>query len=364
MSQIYDVIILGRGVAGLASAIHLLCSQSGLTIALIGAQPKFRQPQGETLAASAEQELKMLGVWSDFCKKKFPIISQTFSNWGTKKLIPTTYNALSKLGWQVDRDVFYHCFEKKIKKISGQYLCSIMEPILQLKKDNSYWNVITKNTAVMGRILIDCSGRRHVSFRQTSKKNNIDKLCCSYAYLSLNSGIVTPTPGVLIEPVKNGWWYSTLLPNQTMALSYFTDSNLLPKKIGSDIQSIQKILAASNYTRRRIESGGFDWLSTPKICQASTSRLQRFAGNNWLAVGDSAMTLDPLSSHGITTALWSARKAAETILKQNIHLTPFCSDSYHQEMELAFENFLLQKNAIYQMENEFPENIFWKNRRL
>jgi flavin-dependent dehydrogenase len=55
-------------------------------------------------------------------------------------------------------------------------------------------------------------------------------------------------------------------------------------------------------------------LTRPKYLSASGSCLTPAAGVNWLAVGDAALTYDPISSQGIFSALYTGLRAAETVI--------------------------------------------------
>ena len=63
---------------------------------------------------------------------------------------------------------------------------------------------------------------------------------------------------------------------------------------------------------------------------ADSSRIDRTAGPNWLAVGDAATAFDPLASQGIYHALFSASNAARAILDRSASPAPF--DAYAAEV--------------------------------
>src|SRR5207245_744542 len=65
----------------------------------------------------------------------------------------------------------------------------------------------------------------------------------------------------------------------------------------------------AHHTHARIGSRALE--SGPFIFAANSSRLDRLAGKNWLAVGDAAMAFDPLSSQGVYNALMSGLLAAQ-----------------------------------------------------
>jgi hypothetical protein len=65
----------------------------------------------------------------------------------------------------------------------------------------------------------------------------------------------------------------------------------------------QEKLAQASHTRAGVNSLILE--SGPFVVVANNSRLDRLAGEKWLAVGDAAMAFDPLSAQGISKALHS-----------------------------------------------------------
>ena len=66
-------------------------------------------------------------------------------------------------------------------------------------------------------------------------------------------------------------------------------------------------------TRARVGSHGYARAEPLRILPAETSRLDRIAGEGWLALGDAAAAYDPLSSNGIGSAMGSGFYAGHAI---------------------------------------------------
>jgi flavin-dependent dehydrogenase len=83
----------------------------------------------------------------------------------------------------------------------------------------------------------------------------------------------------------------------------------------------------------------------------------------WLATGDAAMAVDPLSSNGISYALISGAGVA---LAMDHWLSGDRSTSYTYENELdkEFEEYLRIRHNYYSMETRWPDATFWKRRQL
>lgn len=72
------------------------------------------------------------------------------------------------------------------------------------------------------------------------------------------------------------------------------------------------------------------------------------AGEGWVAIGDAAMSFDPLASRGLHHALVGAREAV------------FGLDSGAG----SFEKYLQEKSRYYGSERRFQGEEFWQRRRF
>ena len=119
----------------------------------------------------------------------------------------------------------------------------------------------------------------------------------------------------LIEAVAKGWWYATLLPDERLALAFFSDPDLLPTHLSRDLPTWRDLLADSLYVGRWVDDAGFALETPPRLVSAGNGA----AGNARVSAAKagpagrlSAMPPRPstrLSSHGLTTALWTASRA-------------------------------------------------------
>ncbi len=126
--------------------------------------------------------------------------------------------------------------------------------------------------------------------------------------------------------------------------------------------------------------------------RSNSSKPERTAGENWLAIGDAALAFDPLSSHGISNALYTAMKAATSIehylesgnrqtIKEEL-LQPVTSHgnealaikqksndelrinlfaTYNSTLSEIFNAYLKSKNALYQRESRWEYESYWAN---
>lgn len=99
-----------------------------------------------------------------------------------------------------------------------------------------------------------------------------------------------------------------------------------------------------------------------EIQPAFSQYLDIMSGEDWLAVGDAAFKVDPLSSAGIYKALRAGIDAAEAIgqfragQEQALH-------SYSLQTRHQFELYLDDRRKYYSQETRWPASPFWKRRQ-
>src|SRR5207245_8230053 len=99
-----------------------------------------------------------------------------------------------------------------------------------------------------------------------------------------------------------------------LSIAFMTDPDVLARLDTWRRDGWLRMLASSPHTLARIESGGYRLETRPRVAAAGTSRLDCFGGEGWLAAGDAAVSYDPLSSHGIGTAIATGAQAARAVL--------------------------------------------------
>lgn len=357
----YQVAIIGAGVAG-ASAL-LALQKSGLNIALIAPkqQPAFRI--GETLPPVAKQELIELGVWENFVRLKSHIKCYAkFSAWGSAHLREQLYTGhADEHAWALDRPAFNQfLLDSALARCPLTY---IEDKVTSAQRHNGNWSIHLKKRpeAVSASLLVDATGRAAVVSRNVHQRHRLDKMICVYTTLFQQDKSILATPGPLVEAVADGWWYTALLPGQRLLLSFFTDSDLFDHQKRRNTLFWEKQLAQSMYTQKRIISAGFSKKYDFKLVDAATIITDEIATSDFFAIGDAAACFDPLSSHGITTALWSGRKAAAAI-EAIFHSEPAAFRAYAQSFQEGMHQFLNGRYKMYSAEQRFRNSPFWQRR--
>ena len=98
-----------------------------------------------------------------------------------------------------------------------------------------------------------------------------------------------------------------------------------------------------------------------KIMPAGTSRLDIPFGDNWVAVGDAAITHDPISSYGITSAFASGYYAGQAIASKFSGRME-AMDAYRYIIENAFQAYWEKLFHQYKSENRWSGSSYWGER--
>ncbi len=140
-----------------------------------------------------------------------------------------------------------------------------------------------------------------------------------------------------IKSVEKGWWYTVRLPNATRVLAFCGQ----PNEIATYIRQPEQFVQACNSTDLlpySISSNAF--VTSLRAADASVTKLDCVGNNGWIAIGDAALSFDPLSSQGMFFAMYSAIQGAEAILNclKNSSKTTFFLQEYQQLVLNVFES--------------------------
>ena len=89
--------------------------------------------------------------------------------------------------------------------------------------------------------------------------------------------------------------------------------------------------------------------------------LSNLVGSRWVAVGDAAMSYDPLSSQGLSKGLQWGIRVAESVRKR-LEGDRYILQIYQQEIQETFRQYLKTQRQYYQMETRWSSAKFWRRR--
>jgi flavin-dependent dehydrogenase len=163
----------------------------------------------------------------------------------------------------------------------------------------------------------------------------------------------------LVEAWQHGWWYSAPLPRRRFVVAAMTDADIARRLELRASERWGEHLVAVPYTRQRLT--GMVPLGEPWVRAASSQRLARCTGEDWLAVGDAASAVDPLSAQGILRALRFGIYASYGICDWFAGKPPGLPQ-YAALLQAEFAHYLSVRAEIYNQETRWPDAPFWARR--
>lgn len=365
----FDVAIAGGGPAGAATALKLARQGRRVLLANAASSDAFRV--GEGLPPSARSLLRELGVLEQFLADGHRISYGNVSVWGSS--VPQTTDFIVQWhghGFQLDRARFDAMLRAAARKSGAQVQEETRITVLRDNRETSDNEGIRLQLAGKGMIteaqcrwLVDAGGRpATLSRRLGAKRQPTDHLIAFYGILESNH--MTDQDGrTLIEACADGWWYSVLLPSSKRLVAYLTDLDLADRNALLSKEGFLAKLSNTGFLQDLLLQHGYSLTHPPHGADASSGCLNRYGGDRWLAVGDAALSFDPLSSQGILNALYTGLKAGQT-LHAALAGDSEAPESYASHLAQIYQAYLHNRASFYAYENRWTEHTFWKRRRM
>lgn len=333
------ILIAGFGPAGASAAIFI--AKQGFKVTVIErratANLNTGLKPGESLPPDAKKLLEQLDCWHDFEKDNHLKCYANVSYWRSEK---ATYHDFIEHpighGWHIDRLVFETMLRDKALSLGITLIEN--NSIESLKFTGGQWKIQFNQPIASSHFnyIIDATGRSSV----IARKLGFDKLYDSQqlalvAFLQASDHV--EDGNTLVETVPQGWWYSASIPGNRLAFAFFFDPEKHQFKGFQQAQNWWALVKQAKNTHKRIINGIFELIEPPKMVNADSTILEKISGQNWLAVGDAAMTYDPIASHGLMMSMVSARDASLAIQEhcsgQNQALEQYAQRLYQSFMK-------------------------------
>lgn len=299
----YDVIIVGGGLAGLTSAVHL--SKKGLSVLLIekNEYPKHKVC-GEYISNEVLPYLQALDFNPfDFGAKK---ITEFRISTNRGKSVSTR---LPLGGFGISR----YCIDWELSKLAKQNGAEILhEKVIDIQFENNEFTVIiSPEKQFTSEIVIGSFGKRSNMDIQMNRAFIQKKT----PFLGIKAHYKGDFPNDLVglHNFEGGYCGISKVETNLVNVCYIADYKSFKKhKNIEDFQ--QKVLNKNKYLKEVFENFEMTFDNPLTISQVSFSS-KKPVENHILMCGDSAGMIHPLAGNGMSMAIRSAQMACLKILK-------------------------------------------------
>lgn len=357
-----EVLVVGGGPAGAATALSL--ARAGRSVLLVHRPSAVPHQVGESLPPAASTLLEELGVLDALADDGHQPSYGVQSVWGSP--VPRVTDFIrdpAGPGWRLDRPRF----DWRLRQAAAEAGAAVVEGegASPVERGPDGWGVSVGEQRVAARWAVDATGRASaMGRRQGGRRVQLDRLVgCVALFAQAPDGALDTDSTTLVEAVADGWWYTARLPDGRRVAVFHTDADLPAARLGATLVGYQALLAETAQLRARLTGQGYRPVLGPYLTAAHSARLIPPLGPAWLAVGDAAVSFDPLSSQGLLTALYLGVQAGAALAT---HLDGVAStlNSYAAQVDAVYTVYEQRRLEYYGYEQRWAERPFWRRRLL
>lgn len=300
---LFDVLIIGGGLAGLTNAIHLTKFGKRVLIIEKNAYPQHKVC-GEYISNEVLPYLFFLGI-NPFNSKAVAIDRFQLST--TKNKVISADLPLG--GFGISRYTFDHLLANKAKAQGTLFKHDVVKSV---NFTNNQFEVITKeNQKYTAKVVIGAYGKR--SMLDVKLERNFIKKKSPYLAVKMHVKGTFPEDLVGLHNFKGGYCGVSKVDNNTINLCYITNYTSF-KKYG-DIHSFQEHVIFKNHFLKKLFNETIPVFDKPLTISQISFQTKKPIENHVLMCGDAAGMIHPLCGNGMGMAIQSAQIASKLILE-------------------------------------------------
>ncbi|OIO54269.1 MAG: oxidoreductase [Alphaproteobacteria bacterium CG_4_10_14_0_2_um_filter_63_37] len=361
----FDVAIAGSGPAGCAAALALLGGgATALKVALIHRPPDpERYRIGESATPSVSSLLERLGLPGDLRPLGHLPCHGNRAVWGGGAVTEQDYLVHAQgHGWHLDRAAFDRWLLDQARMRGAVAIEGGVTEVGSLPDGG--WGLRLEGGRVLAATgLIDATGRGSaLATRLGAQRRRIDTLTALAQIHPAPDGHPL-THLSLIESHPLGWWYAAAIPGKRLLTAFMSDADLIHTHQLSHPENLAVLIDETEELRRMLPSdrgcAGEAVLAYP----AHSGFADRVSGPGWIALGDAAIGMDPLTSSGINVALTDGIAGAQA-MRQWLEGSDAGLRDHAQRLNGAVGRYLHERSHYYQQERRWAGEPFWTRRGI
>jgi flavin-dependent dehydrogenase len=325
-----DVAILGGGLAGTAASIHL--ARAGLKVLCIEPAPAASVLVGESLDWSAPPLLAELGFPMQrlvderiATYKKHVIV--TLEDGATRDYMPGPW--LAQKPWHVGIKTLHIdrvALHERIRGAASDFNIPVVEDrvtAIECKGARIASVTTASRQTIQARFYLDASGVSASLMPRRIESTTLNYGPPKVAFWNYFT-VTNPIEGTTLHTASGcrgymEWIWEIPINPSTMGVGYVAPADTI-KARRQQGESVEQIYAAA---LARIPHLAAMLPSAHRSAPHSVSwrcRVhERIAGENWMAIGESASMVDPMTSNGVTAALRHAQEASRIVIAARGH---------------------------------------------
>ena len=231
---------------------------------------------------------------------------------------------------------------------------------LRVEESDGHWRVRVRTnraeTLCTTPLIVEATGRRARSICQPNvTRHYTDRLVGVSVDFAKSFSVATQA---VVEASNDGWWYFLGVRGRRPFACFFCDVDDVPRT-ECPAAFLGKQLRKTQYLRRLVG----DLLPSQRVLMwdARTSVRSAIWRGGWLAIGDAAWSMDPLSGSGVERAIYSGVSAAHAALASMTEssLEPLRDCAINQVN--AFNGAAATQSRVYSNVKRFKSR-FWARR--
>ncbi|ABK42818.1 FAD dependent oxidoreductase [Magnetococcus marinus MC-1] len=357
------VLILGAGPAGVATALTLRQRGVAQITLLHRPLPHSRYQTGESASPDVAPLLRQLELPQLLEQGQHWVCRGIRWRWGGAELAENDYMMQGRgHGWHLNR----HRFDEQLRQAAEHrgidlHVANLtrLEPIAQ----GGYRVTLSEPGGGAQRhdyrVLVDASGRgAHLAGKLGVRWQPQDRLT---AYLRLGTLAKESWLKHLsyVEATPHGWWFVAGIPGDQAVVVFLTDVEIGRQQGLVQGSVFDGLLAQSLWGGQGVS--GLEARVRPYA--AHVGWLPQVVGRDWVAVGDAALGLDPLSASGINGALADGIAAGHA-LADHLQGDAGALTRHGLALQESQRLFVQERQIHYGRERRWCEHPFWQRRHL